>query len=311
MVRTNTVVGPGSDSAVVFIKGTNKALAVKTDCNARYVYLDPKEGTKIAVAESARNVVCSGGVPLAITNCLNFGNPYKPEIYWQFKQAIEGMGEACRIFDTPVTGGNVSFYNESPDAAVYPTPVIGMVGLIDDVSLITTSYFKDEGDLIYLLGEDKEEVGGSEYLKVIHNMVKGNAPSIDLQTEKKLHEVLHKLIGIKIIKSAHDVSEGGIITALAESCIINEEKPIGADVNIPVQTREDFSFFSESQSRVIVSICEENKILFEEAVKSLHFPFLYLGKTVKDNLKINGRYKFDLKELAGIYFNTITKIMGG
>nr|HPI36936.1 AIR synthase-related protein [Ignavibacteriaceae bacterium] len=162
-----------------------------------------------------------------------------------------------------------------------------------------------------LLGEDKEEVGGSEYLKVIHNMVKGNAPSIDLQTEKKLHEVLHKLIGIKIIKSAHDVSEGGIITAIAESCIINEEKPIGADVNIPVQTREDFSFFSESQSRVIVSICEENKILFEEAVKSLHFPFLYLGKTVKDNLKINGRYEFDLKELAGIYFNTITKIMGG
>lgn len=311
MVRTNTVVGPGSDSAVVFIKGTNKALAVKTDCNARYVYLDPKEGTKIAVAESARNVVCSGGVPLAITNCLNFGNPYKPEIYWQFKQAIEGMGEACRIFDTPVTGGNVSFYNESPDAAVYPTPVIGMVGLIDDVSLITTSYFKDEGDLIYLLGEDKEEVGGSEYLKVIHNMVKGNAPSIDLQTEKKLHEVLHKLIGIKIIKSAHDVSEGGIITALAESCIINEENPIGADVNIPVQTREDFSFFSESQSRVIVSICEENKILFEEAVKSLHFPFLYLGKTVKDVLNINGRYEFNVKELSAIYFNTISKIMGG
>lgn len=311
MVRTNTVVGPGCDSAVVFIKGTNKALAVKTDCNARYVYLNPKEGAKIAVAESARNVVCSGGVPLAITNCLNFGNPYKPEIYWQFKQAIEGMGEACRMFETPVTGGNVSFYNESPEAAVYPTPVIGMVGLIDDLSLITTSYFKNEGDLIYLLGEDKEEIGGSEYLKVIHNIVRGDAPSIDLLTEKKLHEVLHKLIGIRIIKSAHDISEGGIITALAESCILNEEKQIGAEVNIPIQTREDFTFFSESQSRVIVSISEENRIVFEEAVKSLNFPYHFLGRTIKYSLKVNGRYEFPLKQLSDIYFNKMSKIMGG
>ena len=133
MVRTNTIVGPGCDSAVIYIKGTNKALAMKTDCNARYVYLNPREGAKIAVAESARNIVCSGGIPLAITNCLNFGNPYKPEIYWQFAEAIEGMGEACRFFDTPVTGGNVSFYNESPDRAVYPTPTIGMIGLIEDL----------------------------------------------------------------------------------------------------------------------------------------------------------------------------------
>lgn len=311
MVRTNTVVGPGCDSAVVLIKGTNKALAVKTDCNARYVYLNPKEGAKIAVAESARNVVCSGGIPLAITNCLNFGNPYKPEIYWQFKKAIEGMGEACRIFETPVTGGNVSFYNESPDAAVYPTPVIGMVGLIDDLSLITTSYFKDEGDLIYLLGEDKEEIGGSEYIKVIHNLVKGDVPSIDLQTEKKLHEVLHKLIGIKIIKSAHDISEGGIITALAESCILNEEKLIGADVSIPIQTREDFTFFSETQSRVIVSIAEGNRIVFEEVVKSLDFPFYLLGKTIKKSLRINRRYEFPLEQLSSIDFNTLSTIMGG
>ncbi len=162
-VRTNTITGPGCDSAVIYIKETNKALAAKTDCNSRYVYLNPKEGAKIAVAESARNIVCSGGVPLAITNCLNFGNPYKPENYWQFKQAVEGMGEACRFFETPVTGGNVSFYNESPDTAVYPTPTIGMVGLIEDLKNITTSYFKNENDLIYLIGEDFEELGGSEY----------------------------------------------------------------------------------------------------------------------------------------------------
>ncbi len=159
MVRTNTIVGPGCDAAVIYIKDTNKALAMKTDCNSRYVYLNPKEGAKIAVAEAARNIVCSGGIPLAITNCLNFGNPYKPEVYWQFAEAIKGMGEACRFFDTPVTGGNVSFYNESPEAAVYPTPTIGMVGLIENLEHITTSFFKDEGDLIYLLGEDKEEIG--------------------------------------------------------------------------------------------------------------------------------------------------------
>jgi phosphoribosylformylglycinamidine synthase II len=180
MVRTNTIVGPGCDSSVIYLKGTNKALAANTDCNARYVYLNPKAGAKIAVAESARNIVCSGGEPLAITNCLNFGNPYKPEVYWVFKEAIEGMGEACRFFDTPVTGGNVSFYNESPDAAVYPTPVIGMVGLIHDVDHVTTSFFKHENDLIYLLGEDFEELGGSEYLSVCYNNVSGDAPKIDL-----------------------------------------------------------------------------------------------------------------------------------
>ena len=224
MVRTNTIVGPGCDSAVIYIKGTNKALAMKTDCNARYVYLNPREGAKIAVAESARNIVCSGGIPLAITNCLNFGNPYKPEIYWQFAEAIAGMGEACRFFDTPVTGGNVSFYNESPDRAVYPTPTIGMIGLVEDLSHITTSYFKNEGDLIYVLGEDKEELGGSEYLKVIHKKVEGNSPQINLSTEKKIQDTVLELIRRGLINSAHDISEGGIVCALAECCIINEEK---------------------------------------------------------------------------------------
>ena len=308
MVRTNTVVGPGCDAAVVRIKGTNKALAVKTDCNGRYVYLNPKEGTKIAVAESARNVVCSGGVPLAITNCLNFGNPYKPEIYWQFSKAIEGMGEACRFFDTPVTGGNVSFYNESPDAAVYPTPVIGMVGLIEDCDNIMTSYFKNEGDLIYILGEDFEEVGGSEYLKVIHGAVAGEIPKIDLAKEKELHEIVLDLISKKLINSAHDVSDGGVITALAECCVMNESKQIGAEISINILTREDLSFFSESQSRIIVSVSFEKKDIFEICLFEKLFPFSHVGKVGGKSFHIND-HKMNLQLLSNIYFHTISKLM--
>jgi phosphoribosylformylglycinamidine synthase len=210
MVRTNTIVGPGSDAAVIYIKGTNKAIAMKTDCNARYVYLNPKEGTKIAVAEAARNIVCSGGMPLAITNCLNFGNPYKPEIYWQFANAIEGMREACNYFETPVTGGNVSFYNESPEAAVYPTPTIGMLGLVENLKNVTTSYFKRDSDLIYILGEDEEEMGGSEYLKIFHGKVTGDPPQLNLQKEKLLQDSISSLINKQLINSAHDISEGGI-----------------------------------------------------------------------------------------------------
>ena len=309
MVRTNTIIGPGCDAAVMHIKETDKALAMKTDCNGRYVYLNPKMGTMIAVAESARNIVCSGGVPLAITNCLNFGNPYKPENYWQFKEAINGMGEACRFFDTPVTGGNVSFYNESPDAAVYPTPTIGMVGLIEKLENITTSFFKKEGDEIYVLGEDFEEIGGSEYLKVVHGTVAGNSPKLDLQVEKNLHTCLLNLIEQKLINSAHDVSEGGIVAALAECCIINPNNKVGAEVNIPVKSRTDFSYFSESQSRVIVSVSAENKDKFEAEAAKANVPFKAIGKTGGESLSVNGRYTFELSELADIYFNTIGKIM--
>jgi phosphoribosylformylglycinamidine synthase len=310
-VRTNTIVGPGCDAAVVYVKGTNKALAMKTDCNARYVYLNSKEGAKIAVAESARNIVCSGGVPLAITNCLNFGNPYKPEIYWQFARAIEGMGEACRFFDTPVTGGNVSFYNESPNTAVYPTPTIGMLGLVEDLSHVTTSYFKDEGDLIYVLGEDKEELGGSEYLKIIHNKVAGDSPLIDLAVEKKLHNVILELIRKKLIKSAHDISEGGIVCALAECCIINNEKMLGAVVNVPVKSRKDFSYFSETQSRIIVSISKENKDEFEQLLHSSNQPYILSGTVGGSSLKINFDIDVSLKTLADLYYNTIPRIMSG
>ncbi|OIO16020.1 MAG: phosphoribosylformylglycinamidine synthase II [Ignavibacteria bacterium CG1_02_37_35] len=308
MVRTNTVVGPGCDAAVVRIKGTNKAVVMKTDCNGRYVYLNPKEGTKIAVAESARNVVCSGGTPLAITNCLNFGNPYKPEIYWQFTKANEGLGEACRYFDTPVTGGNVSFYNESPDTSVYPTPVIGMVGLIEDCNYVMTSYFKNEGDLIYLLGEDFEEIGGSEYLKVIHGVVAGEIPKIDLPKEKQLHEIVLELISKKLINSAHDVSDGGIITALAECCVMKESKQFGAEISIQILTREDLSLFSESQSRVIVSVPAEKKEEFDALLFGKFFPVARIGKVGGNSFLLNG-HKINLLLLSNIYFNTISKLM--
>jgi phosphoribosylformylglycinamidine synthase len=309
MVRTNTIVGPGCDSAVIYIKGTNKALAMKTDCNSRYVYLNPKEGTKIAVAECARNIVCSGGVPLGVTNCLNFGNPYKPEVYWQFAQAIAGMGEACKKFDTPVTGGNVSFYNESPETAVYPTPTIGMVGLVEDLKHITTSFFKDEGDIIYLLGEDKEEIGGSEYLKIIHNKVAGDSPSIDLDEEKKLQDTLLNLIRKGLIKSAHDISEGGIVSALAECCIINQEKQIGCEVEIPIKSRVDFSLFSESQSRIIISASSTNSDKLEHELKRSGITFIELGSVKGNSFKIKNIFTIDLNVLSDIYFNTIPKIM--
>lgn len=309
MVRTNTIVGPGCDAAVIYLKGTGKALAVKTDCNARYVFLNPKVGTMIAVAEAARNVVCSGGVPLGITNCLNFGNPYKPEIYWQFKQAIEGMAEACNFFSTPVTGGNVSFYNESPNTAVYPTPTIGTVGLIENLAHITTSYFKNENDLIYLLGEDNEEMGGSEYIKLLFNKVTGDSPAINLRVEKNLQDTLLNLISKGLINSAHDISEGGIISAIAECCIMNESKMVGAEVNIPIKSREDFSLFSESQSRIIISVCPDKKETVEKILLISNQPFTILGRTGGKILKVNTRLEIELSRLSDLYYHSISKII--
>ncbi|MFH1527100.1 MAG: phosphoribosylformylglycinamidine synthase subunit PurL [Bacteroidota bacterium] len=309
MVRTNTIVGPGCDASVIYIKGTNKAISATTDCNGRYVYLNPYEGTKIAVAEAARNIVCSGAVPLAITNCLNFGNPYKPEMYWNFQKAIEGMGDACRFFDTPVTGGNVSFYNESPINAVYPTPVIGMIGLIEDIENITTSYFKNEGDYIFILGEDRDEIGGSEYLKIVHGLVKGDSPKMDMQIEKDLHTLVLELIGSKVINSAHDISEGGLACALAECCILNLDHPIGAELKIPIKQRADFTFFSESQSRIIVSVSPEDRNSFEEIAARSKVAFFAAGRTGGNSLKINDQFDFSTKRLIEIYYNTISKRM--
>lgn len=259
MVRTGTV--PSSyDAAVMRIKGSRKGIALKTDCNGRYVYLNPRRGGQIAVAEAARNVACTGARPVAITNCLNFGNPYDPEVYWQFKEAVTGIGEACRALDTPVTGGNVSFYNESPEAAVLPTPVIGMLGVLPDVEKAIPSCFQDPGDVIVLLGKELGEVGGSEYLFQRTGQLLGDAPTLDLSTEKKLQALCTEMASRRVIKSAHDCAEGGLAVALAEA-VLESEAPIGAVAeNLPVPAmRADCALFGETQSRVVVS-CEQSKL---------------------------------------------------
>ncbi len=308
-VGTNTAVTPGCDAAVIRIKKTKKAISVKTDCNGRYVYLNPKRGTMIAVAEAARNVACTGALPIAITNCLNFGNPYDPEIYWQFKEAIEGMREACLVFDTPVTGGNVSFYNESQSYTVYPTPVIGMLGLIEDVKQITTAYFKDEGDLIYLLGETKPEIGGSEFLKVFFDRVEGDIPQIDLQKEKKLIDTLLLSIKYGLIKSAHDLSDGGLAVALAECCIMNRKKKIGANINLNFKFRKDFYLFSESQSRIIVSIDKNYQNDFERILIQEKIPFEQIGIVGGNRLVVNDVIDLSLEQIDDAYFNSFKRMI--
>lgn len=308
-VGTNTVIAPGFDAAVIRIKKTNKAISLKTDCNGRYVYLNPKRGTMIAVAEAARNVACSGAVPIAITNCLNFGNPYNPEIYWQFKEAIEGMREACLVFNTPVTGGNVSFYNESQNFTVYPTPVIGMLGLIEDLKMITNSFFKDEDDLIYLLGKTKPEIGGSEFLKIFFNRVEGDIPQIDLNFEKELIDTLLLLIKKGLIKSAHDLSDGGLAVALAECCVMNRKKKIGAVINLNFEFREDFYLFSETQSRIIVSIDKSKRNDFENILIESNIPFEKIGVVGGKHLKINDVIELSLDEIERAYFNSFYEIM--
>lgn len=306
MVRTNTAILPGGDAAVIRIKKTRKAISMKTDGNGRYVYLNPRRGAQIAVAESARNVVCTGAQPLAITNCLNFGNPYKPEMFYLFREAVAGMGEACRVFDTPVTGGNVSFYNESPDSAVYPTPVIGMVGVIEDIKDITTAEFKKEGDLIYLIGETGMDIGGSEFLKEYYHLVTGDCPQIDLEKEFHLQQVLLQAIRNGWIVSAHDVSDGGLAVALAEACIINKNKPLGAVVQIPESSlRPEWSLFSESQSRVVISIAPHHKKVIEDFFKKQQIPLYPLGKVSGNRLVIGKWIDVPLTKILKIYYHTI------
>jgi phosphoribosylformylglycinamidine synthase subunit PurL len=261
MVRTNTVVSPGSDAAVVRIRGTRKALAMTTDCNSRYLYLDPETGGKIAVAEAARNIVCSGAEPLAITDCLNFGNPEKPEIFWQFEKAVDGMSEACRVFETPVIGGNVSLYNETNGTAVYPTPVVGMVGLVEDLDHVTTQTFKQAGDLIYLLGETKDEFGGSELQKLTYGRIFGKAPELDVTVEHKHQQQVLQAIRQGLVDSAHDLAEGGLAVAVSESLFGTE---LGAEIKL--EGNAVSALFSESQSRFLISIKKENKEQFESLV---------------------------------------------
>jgi phosphoribosylformylglycinamidine synthase len=257
------VIGPGGDAAVLRVRGSTKGVAVKTDGNGRYVYLDPRVGGQIAVAESARNVACTGARPMAITNCLNFGNPKKPETYFQLREAIAGIGEACRALSTPVTGGNVSLYNESPAGAVYPTPVIGMVGVIDDVTRATGSHFRDAGDAIILLGEPTAEIGASEYLIAIHGEVAGAPPACDLARERALIETLIEGIGTGVVKSAHDTSDGGLAVALAECAIGDDENHFGMDVDLSAwkQLPVRALLFGEAQSRAIVTTQNTEAVL--------------------------------------------------
>ncbi|SDC02268.1 phosphoribosylformylglycinamidine synthase subunit PurL [Niabella drilacis] len=262
MVGTvNTSTNAPSDAAVVTIKGTKKGLGVTTDCNSRYVYADPYKGAMIAVSEAARNLVCSGALPLGVTNCLNFGNPYDPEVYYQFVNAIKGMGDACRKFDTPVTGGNVSFYNQNPDGPVNPTPTIGMVGLLEDIGNKMTLDFKNEGDVIYLLGKQPEDLGSSEYLYHVHGITHSPAPYFELEEEFALQQAVAKLIHNKTISAAHDISEGGLFITLLESGF---NRGLGFSVQTNADLRKDAALFGEAQSRVVVSVAADKAAVLEQ-----------------------------------------------
>lgn len=283
MVGTDTSVRPGSDAAVMRLKGSKKGIALTTDCNSRYVYLNPKRGGAIAVAEAARNIACSGAKPMAVTDCLNFGNPEKPEIYWQFKNAVEGMSEACIALGTPVISGNVSFYNEINGVGIYPTPTVGMVGVLDDIENRLTSYFRDEGDVVAIIGSTKDEIGASEYLHVIHGLDTGEVPLLDLEREKALQELLQSLAAEKILKSAHDCSEGGLAVALAECCIGGG---IGARIDLASEVRFSSLLFGETQSRVVVSLAEDHVNRLVEAALRRSLPCTILGRVGGEGLEI-------------------------
>ncbi len=295
MVRTNTVVLPGSDAAVVRIKDTTKALAMTVNCNSTYCYLDPYTGGAIAVAESARNLACSGALPLAITDCLNFGSPEEPGVMWQFKRAIEGISEAVVRLNTPVVSGNVSFYNQTGRSAVYPTPTIGMVGLITDVEKHITQWFKDDGDVIVLLGETREELGGSEYMKQVHGIVAGEPPRLDLEAESNLVRALLEASDRGILKSAHDLSEGGIALSLAESCF-TPENTAGITVELSGTIRGDALLFSESQARAVVSLDNKYTGILRTITESNNVPMTVIGTVGGAGFLIKGLIDIPVSE---------------
>jgi len=308
-VRTNTMVGPGSDSAVIRLKGTKKALAISTDCNSKYVYLNPNIGAKMAVAEAARNVVCSGAEPLAITNCLNFGNPQDPEIYWQFKESILGMGEMCRELNTPVTGGNVSFYNETKDGAVYPSPVIGMVGLIDDINNLMTVNFKEKDDLIVVLGSLNGQLGGSEYLKILHNKVEGPISNINISLERKVQETCLEAIKAGLLNSAHDLSDGGLSVSLAESVIMSDSN-LGAEINVVRKLEDVELLFGECPSVIVVTLNQDNLYNLVKIAKSHDIHTQTIGKVTDNNhLIINDLISLSKDNLKDCYYNALKEKM--
>jgi phosphoribosylformylglycinamidine synthase len=291
MVRTNTINMPGMGAGVVRIKDTDRALAMSVDGNGRYCYLDPRRGAMLAVAEAARNVACAGARPLAATNCLNFGNPERPSIMWQFAQAVEGIGEACRALDTPITGGNVSLYNETDGKAIYPTPVIGVVGLLEHADRVVSRSFKAAGDAIVLLGDGRGELGGSEYLKAVYGLVQGEPPALDLQAERGLQDLLVQLAGARLLRSAHDCSDGGLVVTLAECTF--DTAGIGADVSIDgvsvagdAEINRAAALFGESASRVVVSVTPDAATEVLKRAKTAGVPARVIGRTGGQELRV-------------------------
>jgi phosphoribosylformylglycinamidine synthase subunit PurL len=295
-----------SDAAIVIAKGTGKALAMTTDCNSKYVFANPKIGAMIAVAEAARNIVCSGGEPIGVTNCLNFGNPYDPEVYYQFVKAVEGMGEACKKFNTPVTGGNVSFYNQHPEGAVYPTPTIGMVGIIDDMQNRMTLDLKKEGDIIFLIGEQQNDIASSEYLHKLKGIEYSPAPHFELDEEFAVQKFISSIIKEKLIESAHDISEGGLLISLLEKGF---NRNLGFDISVNYDLRNDAFWFGEAQSRVVISVSKENAEQLKHTAASNNIPFTMLGKVCSGEIKINNKNFDSILEWKEKYDTAIEKII--
>ena len=315
-VRTNTVQPPGGDAGVLRVRGTSKGIAATLDCNARYVYLDPRRGGMIAVAEAARNLACVGARPRAVSDNLNFGNPHKPEVYHQLREATLGLGEACRVLETPVTGGNVSLYNENPNGAIYPTPVVGMIGVLDDVSKTVGAAYREPGHALVLLGRNTAELGASEYLKVIHDRVAGSVPAVDLEAERALIETMLALADRRLVASAHDCSEGGLAVCIAESAIAAPGGPVGVEVALPDDLPVDALLFGEAQGRIVVS-CEETAVDQVVAVAEQHgVPARRIG-TIGDRdgifriaLTASGRsVEVPVSELAERYESAIPRVM--
>lgn len=310
MVMTNTVVRPGSDAAVVRVKDSKKGIAISTDCNSRYCYLDPYTGAALAVAESARNISCSGGKPLAITDCLNFGNPEKPEIMWQFKQAVHGIIDACEAFNTPVTGGNVSFYNETKGEGIYPTPTIGMIGLLDDIDNHCTQWFKDDGDIVLMLGHFTPGLGATEYLNRVHDTVAGRPPLCDFEREKRVQDACRTGIGRGFVRSAHDVSDGGLSVALAECCLSRPQGLMGVSIQMEYDGRPDEFLFGETGATIIVTVCEDDLDTMLTIAKEHGAPTAQIGRVGGRMLAINDLITVDLQELNTRWRTAFAKIVG-
>ncbi len=318
-VRTNTLVGPGaSDAAVVRVKGTDKALAMATDCNGRYVYLNPRKGGRIAVAEAARNVVCAGGRPVAVTNCLNFGNPYKPEVYWVFTEAVGGMGDACAELGTPVTGGNVSFYNENPDGAVFPTPTIGMLGVVDDLAHVTPAGAQSIGDTVFLLSPiawaHRNDIGGTEYLAFIHKQTAGDAPHFNLYEERYVQTMMQNLIREGWVQSAHDLSDGGLAACLAEVALFSDGLGIDVELEMHEYLRTDAALFGEAQSRIVFTVSAERADDLEDRVEGHGVKVTRLGVVTGDgDLSIRagdrGTIRMAGADLGDRYHNSLRRAL--